>query len=218
MFTIWDVASRPAQYDVQQVGPVRRTTQAEAWHENLREPGAGGSERTDVRGEGRRGGRVDPYRKAVERDSRPARRPVRTASDLMTAPVVFLTPEDTVAIAWALIRERRFRHVPILAASSDSAAPRLVGIVSDRDLLRVAGTPEHSPSDDVRDRPLRMLMRSPVFSAHPDTPIREIARVMFHEHIGSMPICDVDGNLVGILTRSDILRALLAEGPLKLWI
>lgn len=224
MFTIWDVAARPSHYDWQQVSPVARMPQTEAWEENLREPGEQPGRRPET-DDARRAPRRDPYRVALEKQ-RPARRvQARTAQDLMTTPVVFLTPDDTVAAAWDLVRERRFRHVPILdgvrdgeAAGGGPTVQRLVGIVSDRDLLRVAGTPEHVPTDDVSDRPLRTLMCSPVFSAHPDTPVREVARVMFHEHIGAMPICSHAGELVGILTRSDVLRALLSEGPLQLWI
>ena len=136
----------------------------------------------------------------------------------MTQPVVFLHPEDTVAEAWRLIRERRFRHVPILSEVAGAGHRRLVGIVSDRDLLRVAGTPDHRPVDAMGERPLRTLMNSPVFSALPATPLRDIARVMFNEHIGSMPICRDSGELVGMLTRTDVLRSLLVHGPLELWI
>lgn len=218
MFTIWDVTARPAHYDWQQVAPVPRTPQTDAWDDNLREPGQHVGERPELGQRKRRAPQVDPYRKALERRSEPSRLAVRTAGDLMTSPVVFLTPEDTVADAWDLVRERRFRHIPILEGLEDPEHQRLVGIISDRDLLRVAGTPEHLPKDDVGERPLRTLMRSPVYSAAPDTPVREVAHVMFHEHVGSMPVCDAEGALVGILTRSDVLRALLADGPLNLWI
>jgi len=216
MFRIWDVTARPAHYDWQQVPPVLSTPDTEGWEQSLREPGEDHGARRLPAGRRPRNA-VDPYRRAVERDHPPSRIAVRTAADLMRSPVVFLHPGDLVEDAWELVRARRFRHVPILSGPGD-AQPRLVGMVSDRDLLRVAGTPDRVPTDDVGARPLRTLMRSPVFSALPDTPVREVARVLFHEHIGSMPVCADDGELVGILTRTDILRALLTDGPLNLWI
>ena len=41
---------------------------------------------------------------------------------------------------------------------------------------------------------------------------------MFKERIGAMPIVDDQGTLVGILTRSDILRVLVNKAPLQLWV
>jgi len=218
MFTVWDVTARGAHYDWQSVPPVSRPAPADEWEDTLREPGQGPGKQTKPPSSESPRRRADPYARVVERQARGPRRSVRTAKDLMTQPVVFLTPEDTVADAWDLVRGRRFRHVPILAGMEGADLRRLVGIVSDRDLLRVAGTPDHRPIDTVGERSLRTLMKSPVFSALPDTPLRDIAKVMFHEHIGAMPICSEGGDLVGILTRTDVLRSLLVHGPLDLWI
>ena len=123
----------------------------------------------------------------------------------MSAPVDTLRPEDLLATASSLVRDRRFRHVPVL-----SGAGALVGMLSDRDLLHHAG----------REREVRVgdIMAVPVLSASPDTGIREIARLFFEERIGAMPIVDSAEALVGILTRSDILRALVHEAPFDLWI
>jgi len=91
-------------------------------------------------------------------------------------------------------------------------------MLSDRDLLRVGGTPDAAPVPDVGSLQVADIMSSPVFSAHPDTPIRDIAEVMLVERIGAIAICDDEGSLVGILTRSDILRALVNRAPLDLWV
>ena len=70
-----------------------------------------------------------------------------------------------------------------------------------------------SPTPDVRD-----IMATPVLTAHADTEIREIARVLFEERIGAVPIVDSQGQLVGMVTRSDILRTIMNHAPLDLWI
>jgi acetoin utilization protein AcuB len=57
-----------------------------------------------------------------------------------------------------------------------------------------------------------------VLTAHPDTSIRDIARVFFEERIGAVPIVDRGETLVGIVTRSDILRTILNSAPLELWV
>ncbi len=56
-----------------------------------------------------------------------------------------------------------------------------------------------------------------VITASRFTDIRRIAKVMFDEHIGSMPVLDDNRKLEGIISRSDILHALVNYPPLKLW-
>lgn len=132
----------------------------------------------------------------------PERRPARRALDLMARPVTTLPLGATVAEARQLFVSRRFRHVPVVDEGG-----QLVGILSDRDLL-----PERNG-----DLPVDALMSSPVWTAAPETPLREVASLMFERRVGALPIVD-EGALVGILTRSDILRSLVVEPPLDLWI
>ena len=61
------------------------------------------------------------------------------------------------------------------------------------------------------------IMKTNVLTARPATEIRSVANVMFKQRIGAMPIVDEGGKLVGILTRSDILKAVINRAPLELW-
>ncbi len=58
----------------------------------------------------------------------------------------------------------------------------------------------------------------PVLVARPISEVRAIARVMFEEHIGAMPIVGEAGELKGMLTRSDILRVLIAHLDFDQWV
>lgn len=155
--------------------------------------------------------------KAYQKSPQQERRPAVHASQIMSSPVVTLTPETTVAEAWELIRARRFRHIPVLSRGKE-----LVGIISDRDLLLEFGSfyNTDSPQDKTAEEQITIqgIIKRKVLTASPDTGIREIARILLEERIGSMPIVDDNGALVGIITRSDILRALVNEAPLELWI
>jgi CBS domain-containing protein len=64
---------------------------------------------------------------------------------------------------------------------------------------------------------LARVMSSRVLSATPTTEIREIAYVMHKEQVSAIPILDSSRHLVGILTASDILRAIFHRSPLELW-
>ena len=146
-----------------------------------------------------------------------ARQPALHAHQIMSSPVTTLTPETSILEAWRLFRAKRYRHIPVVDSEG-----RLVGIVADRDLLRYAAVNGRIPPFDEHSveaqTAIATLMKPRVLTATPDTEIRQIARVLIEQHIGAMPIMDYQGRLRGIVTRSDILRALVTHAPLELWV
>ncbi len=119
--------------------------------------------------------------------------------DAMTTEVLTVAPSATVADALTLMRQRRFRHLPVVQDG------RLVGIVSERDL--------HVP-DSIRetehflDKPIRSVMTTSVVTVSADDPIDEAARLMLENKVSSVPVCAGD-TVTGILTQTDVYRALL---------
>ena len=123
--------------------------------------------------------------------------------DSMTRGVVVLSPETTAGEALALCRERRIRHLPVLKEG------RLAGIVSDRDLRSAApalGDPGRASA--LEKIQVSDFMTRDVVSARPDDPIEEAANKMRERRIGCLPVVE-DGTLVGILTSSDVMEALV---------
>lgn len=145
------------------------------------------------------------------------REPAIRAHQIMSSPVISLPYHASILKAWNLFREKRFRSIPILASSG-----RIVGILSDRDLLRYAAVngkvPPFNQDSELADSSIESLVQHNVITATPDSEIREVARVMFERRIGVMPIVDSYGNLIGVITRSDILRTLVHNAPLELWV
>src|SRR5215210_7142315 len=123
--------------------------------------------------------------------------------DSMTREVAVLSPQTTAAEALGLCRERRIRHLPVMDGG------RLVGIVSDRDLRSAApalGDPERASAlERIR---VSDVMSPDVITAHPDDPVEEAANRMRERRIGSLPVVE-GGELVGILTSSDVMEALV---------
>ncbi|MCW5781939.1 MAG: CBS domain-containing protein [Nitrospirales bacterium] len=139
------------------------------------------------------------------------------AKDIMSSPVVTLSVTSSLSQAWAVVHSRRFRHIPILDAKEV-----LVGMLSDRDLFR--GTMESVLSGETASHTqaggsIRSLVSRPVLVASPETELRALARVLLEEHIGALPIVsEVEGLLVGMITRSDILRVLVAHPDFDQWV
>jgi CBS domain-containing protein len=61
------------------------------------------------------------------------------------------------------------------------------------------------------------VMRTPVITAVAVTDIRRIAAAMLAHRIDGVPVTGEQGRLVGYLSRSDILRAVVSDPPLSLW-
>ena len=142
-----------------------------------------------------------------------APKPALLAQDLMTSPVTSLPSDSTLVEAWRVMKRKGIHHLPVTSMHGT-----LVGLVSDRDLLPYANELESSSSPEPSTgHKLAQVMSSRVLSATPTTEIREIAHVMLDEHVGAIPILDNSRHPVGILTTSDILRAIVHRSPLELW-
>jgi acetoin utilization protein AcuB len=120
--------------------------------------------------------------------------------DIMRSPVVSVSPETTMQDAYQAMKDKGIRHLPVLEGE------KLVGIVTDRDLRlatsALAPAPFH-PDGRVSD----IMGRAPV-TADPMDPVEDAARTMRDLKIGCLPILE-DGRLTGILTRGDLLDALV---------
>jgi acetoin utilization protein AcuB len=123
--------------------------------------------------------------------------------DSMTREVVTLGPEASVAQAWALCREHRIRHIPIVEGG------RLVGLVSDRD-LRDASPPRGVGGEEAVFgwASMRDIMTTDLVTIHPLDTIEHAAREIYERKIGCLPVV-AEGKLVGIITSSDMMRALV---------
>ncbi|MFA7552672.1 MAG: CBS domain-containing protein [Spongiibacteraceae bacterium] len=130
------------------------------------------------------------------------------AHQLMSSPVVTATMGQTLTEIWSLFAKQGFHHLPVLDDQQ-----HIQGIVSDRDILRFAA----NSSRQVGDTPIERLMSRQVISAGDEAEVRAIAEVMCSREIGAVPIIDSSEQLVGIVSRSDILRTLVNRAPLELW-
>lgn len=135
------------------------------------------------------------------------------AEQVMTTPVVTITPDARVENTLPYLRTDSFRHIPVVSASG-----RLVGIVSQCDILRyMAGLPtdRRIPASPARDGSIGQLMSPRVLAASIDTDLRHIVRLFIEQHIGAMPVTK-DGMLKGIITRTDVLDAITRHYTLEL--
>jgi acetoin utilization protein AcuB len=132
--------------------------------------------------------------------------PLRVA-DIMSEELVTITPDVSVHAARALMEQRQIRHLPVLENN------RLVGMVSDRDIQRVLPSPATSLAVWELHHLLDALtvgevMTRFVVTVAPHLPVTTAISRMLRHRIGALPVAE-GRRVVGILTRSDVLRAFL---------
>jgi acetoin utilization protein AcuB len=119
-----------------------------------------------------------------------------TVREIMATDPVTVGPRETARHAWKLMRDHRFRHLPVVAGG------RLVGVLSDRDLRPVLLSPALARARVVE------LMSERLTTIHPGAPIEEAASLLVVKKIGCLPVVEGD-RLVGIVTKTDLLAVLV---------
>ena len=147
------------------------------------------------------------------------------ARDVMVSPVITACENDTIRDVAKLLVEKHISAVPVLDQSGS-----IVGIVSEADLIhRVeAGTERPAPwwlslisgeralAEDytkAHARKVKDVMSKTVQTAHPDTPLHEVADILEERQIRRVPIVNAAGELVGIISRANIVQAIASARP-----
>jgi acetoin utilization protein AcuB len=109
-----------------------------------------------------------------------------------------ISPLWTLAQAHDLMRANRIRHLPVLDAG------KLVGIVTQRDLMVIESLPDVNP----REVPVEDAMTHEVFVVTPTTPLASVAAQMADYRRGSAVIME-GGRVAGVFTVTDACKALV---------
>ena len=117
------------------------------------------------------------------------------------ADVVTVTPEQNVQGLLELLSQHK---VGALVVSQDGAT--IAGIVSERDIVRALAAGE-----SLMSKPLSSIMTSEVFVSTPHARIDELMTVMTSRRIRHIPITTESGELIGIVSIGDLVKARLSE-------
>ncbi len=207
--------------ELRQMGPVSRVSRPEAVKALGRDPldqnPAHFSElmQTAPPLDGAHRDALQAYSKTTRLDT--ARHPLTRVESLMSRTVVTLSDSATVEQAWQILSHKHIGQAPVV---DDGGI--LVGLLSRADLMR----PERLPGPESHALVWRALlmqkvvdvMWTPVPSVGPDTDIRRVSRVLLDSGLPGLPVVDDQGQVIGFVSRTDILRAVVADPPLDLWI
>jgi acetoin utilization protein AcuB len=128
--------------------------------------------------------------------------------DKMTPDPITVSPQTTTATALSLMREHNIRRLPVLDKG------KLVGIVTDRDLMEVSPSPATSLSIFELNYLLsqmkidNIIKKQSVISISPNDYLEQAALIMRDKEIGAITVVEA-GRLVGIITESNIFDAFI---------
>jgi acetoin utilization protein AcuB len=122
----------------------------------------------------------------------------------MSHPIISMAPDMPVHDALNMFKRERIRRAPVVKEG------KLVGIVSDKDLLNASPSPASSLSVWEMNYLLSKItvsevMTKKVITVAEDTPIEEAARIMADNKIGGLPVMR-DNHVVGIITETDLFK------------
>ena len=111
-----------------------------------------------------------------------------TVRDVMTTNVVSVTPQDTVDEAARLLQFHDVSGLPVCDGR------RVVGVVSEADLIGKSGST------------VGEVMTAPAVTVTETTGLEQVAELLTQQRIRRLPVVDASGNVVGVVSRRDVLR------------
>ncbi|MGO4512831.1 CBS domain-containing protein [Bradyrhizobium sp. 2TAF36] len=147
------------------------------------------------------------------------------ARDVMVSPAITVDANATVREVAQLLLARRISAVPVVDADN-----KILGIVTEGDLMHRAEAGTERPyswwlraltgdaqlaTDYVKSHAVKVddIMTRDVVTAAPETLLHEIAMLLENNQIKRVPIVDQQGQLVGIVSRANLLQAIASARP-----
>jgi len=115
----------------------------------------------------------------------------------MSTPAITVSEDIDYKAAMGLMQEHRIRRLPVVDAGGI-----LAGILAERDLLVAADRYLNSPVDVAR------IMTRQVVAVEDTAPVVEAASLMIERKIGGLPVVDASRRVLGVITTTDLLKAL----------
>jgi acetoin utilization protein AcuB len=132
----------------------------------------------------------------------------------MSKNVITINADKSIKDAMDLLEEHNIHMLPVMEEEN------LIGVVTDHDMKRAktaaAATMERHDHQAVLEKlKVRTVMTKDIISVHRNMSIEETAEILLEKNISSVPVIDKDGELAGVITKSDIFRVIISLTGLK---
>ena len=133
-----------------------------------------------------------------------------TVGDIMTSKVITAAMDDTVGAIAKIFALHHIHHIPVVEET------RIVGVVSDRDILKATSPYANTVGEEARDsntlrRKAHQVMTRKVVTICPTDAAIGAAEIMLENRFNCLPVLSNAGAVVGIVTKTDLLKYFLEQ-------
>ena len=136
---------------------------------------------------------------------------VYQVKDIMTKNCIYIDEKSTIKEAYDVLKEFQIAQMPIV-----SFGKKITGMINKKMILNLLIDDITNPQM-VLDKRIEDIYLPQLITAEPITDIRRVAKVMLDFKLGAVPIVDEDGILRGIVSKTDIIKAVSHIPRLQLW-
>lgn len=151
---------------------------------------------------------VNIYKKMANIDTSEV---VYHVQDIMTANCMYVTDQSTLQDAYNILKEHDFNQMPILTSDK-----KILGMINKKIILNLL-IEDIENSRSILSKKLEDLYLNEVITTEPITDIRRVSKVMLDFKLDAIPVVNKNDVLVGIVSKTDIIKAVSYIPKLKLW-
>jgi CBS domain-containing protein len=144
---------------------------------------------------------IASYRQMLDANERTV---IVHAYQLMTHPVLTIYANKSLKEAFELFENSAVNQLPVVSPQLD-----IVGMLNRNDVIKAY----YMKSQSI----LSELMKPEVITVDPISDVRRVAKVLHEYQQSALPVVNEQDHLVGIITKTDILKALIKDPPISLW-
>lgn len=153
-------------------------------------------------------GFLDTYKKVANIDTL---EPVYHIKDIMTKDVIYLDSKSTIEDVYNTIKTKKVNQIPITAFGK-----KIVGIVNKKVILNLL-MDDIENAKEILKRKIEDIYLPEILTADPESDVRRVVQIMLDLKLDAIPIVDENDVLMGIVSKTDILKAVSHLPKLQLW-